>query len=249
MNKEQLKKYSAITTASFMTLQLAACGAPVSAPPTPKVEDTSKTVPTNPGDESGNSDSTTSATVDDSIVNVKDSEFAKLCDKWEEGEDGSAKCIDENSPYFSQHFFNGLMFGSLAAMVGSQMYKSKTEKRDNNGHGGGSGGYSGGNKNGAVNNGIVVPPASSNNNATNNSPGSKDTSTPNNSSNSKDTNTNSSKNNSRINLNKNSNSGGKTESNSASKGNSNSGKSSSSYSSGKSGFSSGGASRGGSSGS
>ena len=247
MNKKQLKKYSVVTTASFMTLQLAACGAPTSTTPTPQVEDTTKSVQKNTAEES-NASKGENATADDKVISVKESEYSKSCAKWKENEDGSSQCIDENSPHYSQYFFNGLMFATLGAMAGNAMYKAKTEKRDRNGYGGaGGGGYSGGSNvggntsstNGAVNNsGVVVPPANSKNNATNNSSGSI--------LDKKDSNTNTSKSKSGIDLNKSNSTSGKTESNSASKGNSSSNSGKSSYSSGKSGFSSGGASRGGS---
>lgn len=61
----------------------------------------------------------------DELIGVSDSEYSDSCNEWSEAEDGSAECIDEDSPYYAQHFFNGIMFASLAAMAGNAMYQSK----------------------------------------------------------------------------------------------------------------------------
>ncbi|ATP40777.1 hypothetical protein CSE16_12355 [Solibacillus sp. R5-41] len=244
MKKKQLRKYSVITTASFMTLQLAACGAPAQTSPAPQVEDMTKDVQKNMEEETNISPGTENNTVDDKVENVMDSDYSQSCAEWKEAEDGSAQCIDENSPYYSQHFFNGLMFATLGAMAGSAMYKTKIEKTKKN------------------SNGVVVPPpVKPNNNNTNNN--SSSTTIKN------DTTTNPSKNtsNNGINLNKNnsnnSTSNSPTNSNNSNNSTSNSPTNSNNSNnstlnpttnsnnsnSGKSGFSSGGAGRGGSSGS
>lgn len=205
MKKQQLKKYAAITTASILTLQLAGCGGD-SVTPTTLDNDSTTTVPKN--------------NTEAQIMNVQNSDFAKECDEWNQAEDGSAQCIDEDSPYYAQHFFNGLMFASLGAMVGSSMYKASNPKKDKK-RGGGGGGA------------VVVPPTSgAKNNTTNNSTTSGSSSS------------------NGVNLNKNGSNAsndGKASNSSSNQGKSGS-QVSPSNSGGKSGFSSGGGARGGSSG-
>lgn len=156
--------------------------------------------------------------LEEELANVQDSSFYNSCDKWEEDDDGSVECLDENSEYYAQHFFNGLMFATLGAMVGNSMYKSMN-KRD------------GEVRQSIINNAVVSPnnkatKSNANSSKTTNSSGNVKSSSNNNSS-------NSSTNNSYSNSNSSSNSNSYSNS-------------SNSYSSGKSGFSSGGASRGGS---
>lgn len=66
---------------------------------------------------------------DEELVHIEESEYYGDCGTWQESDDGSSECIDENSPLYSQHFFNGLMFASLGALAASGMYKSMN-KRD-----------------------------------------------------------------------------------------------------------------------
>ncbi len=130
---KQMKKYMAVTTASFMAVQLAACGNSE----TQTVEE----YPTTTSTTNTLSEEQTQAT-NDELVSVYNSEMADACDEWQEGDDGSYKCIDEDSPYYSQHFFNGLMYATAGAMIGSAIYKSRNLKngtdRDEQSGGGGS---------------------------------------------------------------------------------------------------------------
>lgn len=113
---KQMKKYMAVTTASFMAVQLAACGNSE----TQTVEE----YPTTTSTTNTLSEEQTQAT-NDELVSVYNSEMADACDEWQEGDDGSYECIDEDSPYYSQHFFNGLMYATAGAMIGSAIYKSR----------------------------------------------------------------------------------------------------------------------------
>ena len=130
---KQMKKYMAVTTASFMAVQLAACGNSE----TQTVEE----YPTTTSTTNTLSEEQTQAT-NDELVSVYNSEMADACDEWQEGDDGSYECIDEDSPYYSQHFFNGLMYATAGAMIGSAIYKSRNLKngtdRDEQSGGGGS---------------------------------------------------------------------------------------------------------------
>lgn len=85
---KQIKKYMAVTTASFMAVQLAACGNSET-----KIveENPTTTSATNPS-----SEEQTQATSDE-LINVYNSEMADACDEWQEGDDGSYECIDEDS--------------------------------------------------------------------------------------------------------------------------------------------------------
>lgn len=129
---KQIKKYMAVTTASLMAVQLAACGNSE----TQTVEETSLTA-SNQVTEDQNQ-----ATTSNEIESVYTSEMADACDEWQEGDDGSFECIDEDSPYYAQHFFNGLMYATAGAMIGSAIYKSRNLKngidREEQSSGGGS---------------------------------------------------------------------------------------------------------------
>lgn len=59
------------------------------------------------------------------LQGIEDSEYAESCDSWTVQEDGSYYCDDEHSQYHGNYFFNGLMFATLGAMVGSSLYKQK----------------------------------------------------------------------------------------------------------------------------
>jgi hypothetical protein len=120
----QMKKYIAVTTASIMAMQLAACGNPE----TQTVEESSTT--------SANSHNFTeqnnTTTAGEDLQSVYDSDMASACDEWKENDDGSFECLDENSPQYAQHFFNGLMYASAGAMIGSAVYKSRNLKNGTN---------------------------------------------------------------------------------------------------------------------
>ncbi|MFJ8458675.1 hypothetical protein ACIQ57_06040 [Lysinibacillus xylanilyticus] len=120
----QMKKYIAVTTASIMAMQLAACGNTE----TQTVEESSTT--------SANSHNFTeqnyTTTAGEDLQSVYDSDMANACDEWEESDDGSFECLDENSPHYAQHFFNGLMYASAGAMIGSAIYKSRNLKNGTN---------------------------------------------------------------------------------------------------------------------
>ncbi|QQP13852.1 hypothetical protein FJQ98_07380 [Lysinibacillus agricola] len=110
---KQMKKYLAVTTASFMAMQLAACGNTE----TQTVEESTNTNNTNNLTEENNT-----TTTGDNLQSVYDSDMANACDKWKESDDGSFECLDEDSPHYAHHFFNGLMYATAGAMIGSAMY-------------------------------------------------------------------------------------------------------------------------------
>ncbi|MEY9980653.1 hypothetical protein [Lysinibacillus sp. RC79] len=110
---KQMKKYIAVTTASFMAMQLAACGNTE----TQTVKES--TVTTDNTTEENNT-----TTAGNGVQSVYDSDMANSCDKWKESDDGSFECLDENSPHYAHHFFNGLMYATAGAMLGSAIYKS-----------------------------------------------------------------------------------------------------------------------------
>ncbi|MEK4424612.1 hypothetical protein [Solibacillus sp. FSL K6-1523] len=92
----------------------------------------------------------TETNFDEELVHIEESEYYGDCGAWQESDDGSSECIDENSPLYSQHFFNGLMFASLGALAASGMYKSMNKRDGENRSAvssGGGGGYSSSNTN------------------------------------------------------------------------------------------------------
>jgi hypothetical protein len=127
-----IKKYIAVTTASFMAMQLAACG---NAETQTVEESTATTDNTNNVTEENNA-----TTASGDVKSVYDSDMANACDKWKESDDGSFECLDENSPHYAHHFFNGLMYASAGAMLGSAIYKSRNLRNgtDREDRGGGS---------------------------------------------------------------------------------------------------------------
>lgn len=154
MKKKQVKKYAALTTASVMTMQLAACNTTSSVSheiieeEIDVVDELNEEIIEQPVNE-------VSEIEDDYLATVYDSEFADACGDWDEMDDGSYECIDEDSDYYSEHFFEGVMFASLAAMAGSTIYKTYNSKNgtnkkqlkvtdltNSNSGGGTSGGYS-----------------------------------------------------------------------------------------------------------
>ncbi|MED3802132.1 hypothetical protein P4562_09340 [Lysinibacillus xylanilyticus] len=231
---KQMKNYIAVTTASFMAMQLAACG-----------NTETQTVEESPATTNNITQENNTTTAGNGLQNVYDSDMANACDKWEESDDGSFECLDEHSPHYAHHFFNGLMYATTGAMLGSAIYKSRnlkngTDREDKNG---GSAAPRTTHSNTTNSNGITTngtqnqsgtTSSSSNNSTTNNST-------------SNSTNTNNS--NSNTEGSKSYSSGKRSYSNSSgsSTNSSNSYSNHSSSSTGKSGFGSGGASRGGSS--
>jgi len=111
---KQVKKYIAVTTASFMAMQLAACGNTESQN---VGESSASSADTNNVTEENNT-----ATASGDLQSVYDSDMANACDEWKESDDGSFECLDENSPHYAHHFFNGLMYATAGAMLGSAMY-------------------------------------------------------------------------------------------------------------------------------
>jgi len=111
---KQMKKYIAVTTASFMAMQLAACG---------NTENTTVEESSAPSVDSNNvKEENNTATASDDLQSVYDSDMANACDEWKESDDGSFECLDENSPHYAHHFFNGLMYATTGALIGSAMY-------------------------------------------------------------------------------------------------------------------------------
>ena len=129
-----------------MTMQLAACGTEET-----YVEETSEIIYTPSEvveDTSSYEEVTTEEIVDGDIAGIENSEYYEACADWDEQEDGSYVCDDEYSSYHGQHFFDGLMYATIGAMVASSFYKSKNKtngtKRDEYTGGSSGGGYSGG---------------------------------------------------------------------------------------------------------
>lgn len=137
------KKVAAVTTASAMTIQLAACGSEET-----YVEETSESYTTSDG--TGENETYLEEPVSDDdgeLTGLEESEYMDACADWEEQEDGSYVCDDEYSEYHGQHFFDGLMYATIGAMVASSYYQSKnkingTKRKDDEG-GSGGGGYRG----------------------------------------------------------------------------------------------------------
>ncbi|MEB2281394.1 hypothetical protein LAV73_15530 [Lysinibacillus xylanilyticus] len=224
---KQMKKYITVTTASFMAMQLAACG-----------NTETQTVKESTATTDNTTEENNTSTAGNGLQSVYDSDMANSCKKWKESDDGSFECLDENSPHYAHHFFNGLMYATTGALIGSAIYKSRNLRNgtDRENKGGGSAvprtNYSNtsesknANSNGITTNGSQNPSTSSSSNNSTTS--------------SSNSNTSGSKSYS---------SGKRSYSNSSgsSTNSSNSYSNHSSSSTGKSGFGSGGASRGGSS--
>ena len=140
------RKVAAVTTASAMTMQLAACGSEET-----YVEETSETVytPSEVVEDTNNYEEVTAEEiVDGDLAGIENSEYYEACADWDEQEDGSYVCDDEYSSYHGQHFFDGLMYATIGAMVASSFYKSKNKingtKFAEQAGGSSSGGYYGG---------------------------------------------------------------------------------------------------------
>lgn len=133
------KKIAAVSTASAMTLQLTACGSE-QATYEETVEEivhtdvNSTEAPVEPVEIDSEED----------LQAIEDSEFYESCEQWAEQEDGSYTCEDEYSSYHGQHFFGGMMYATMGAMLASSYYQSKARKQDqsSNSTGGSSGGGS-----------------------------------------------------------------------------------------------------------
>lgn len=219
---KQMKKYITVTTALFMAMQLAACG-----------NTETQTVKESTATTDNTTEETNPSTAGNGLQSVYDSDMANSCKKWKESDDGSFECLDENSPHYAHHFFNGLMYATAGAMIGSAIYKSRNLRNgtDREDKGGGSAvprtNYSNTSESKNANsNGITT-------NGSQNPSGTTSSSSNNSTTNSSNSNTSGSKSYS---------SGKRSYSNS-----SNTYSNHSSSSTGKSGFGSGGASRGGSS--
>ena len=218
------RKVAAVTTASAMTMQLAACGSEET-----YVEETSEVVE----DTSSYEEVTAEEVLDEDIAGIENSEYYEACADWDEQEDGSYVCDDEYSSYHGQNFFDGLMYATIGAMVASSFYKSKNKingtKRDESTGGSSGGGYYGGSSSSSSKgtSGVTTNSGSTTNSNATTNPGS--TTNSNTTTNSSSTSTSTTT----------------TESNKAGTNKPSNG--STNYSSGKSGFSSGGGSRGGSS--
>ncbi|MGM9943760.1 MAG: hypothetical protein ACI33M_02405 [Lysinibacillus sp.] len=140
------RKVAAVTTASAMTMQLAACGSEEA-----YVEETNEITYTSSEvieDTSSYEDVTAEEIVDEDIAGIENSEYYEACADWDEQDDGSYVCDDEYSSYHGQHFFDGLMYATIGAMVASSFYKSKnkingTKRNEYTGSSSG-GGYYGG---------------------------------------------------------------------------------------------------------
>ena len=213
------RKVAAVTTASAMTMQLAACGSEEA-----YVEETSETIYTQSEaieDTSSYEEVMAEEIVDGDIAGIENSEYYEACADWDEQEDGSYVCDDEYSSYHGQHFFDGLMYATIGAMVASSFYESKNKingtKRDESTGGSSGGGYYGSSSSSSskATSGVTTNSGSTTNSSSTTNSGSTSTSTT------------------------------TTESNKAGTNKPSNG--ATNYSSGKSGFSSGGGSRGGSS--
>ncbi|WP_068982984.1 hypothetical protein [Lysinibacillus xylanilyticus] len=126
----QMKKYIAVTTASIMAMQLAACGNTETQ--TVEESSTTSTTSTTSANSHNFTEQSNTTTAGEDLQSVYDSDMANACDEWKENDDGSFECLDENSPHYAQHFFNGLMYASAGAMIGSAMYKSRNLKNGTN---------------------------------------------------------------------------------------------------------------------
>lgn len=140
------RKVAAVTTASAMTIQLAACGSEET-----YIEETSEVTYT-PSEVIEDAEMyegvPAEEVLDGDLSGIENSEYYEACADWDEQEDGSYVCDDEYSSYHGQHFFDGLMYATIGAMVASSFYKSKNKingtKRDEYTGGSNSGGYYGG---------------------------------------------------------------------------------------------------------
>lgn len=167
MTKKSLVKYTVITTVSALTL--AGCGSteetivssnnrneytPLPSDNEQISEVSQEDVLTVPDDMTP--EEFADSILDEELSHIEDSEYYMQCEIWTKSDDGSNECLDENSPLYAQHFFNGLMFGSLGALAANGMYKSMN-KRDGKIH------------QSVVNNAVVTPNNSAVRARTNNS--------------------------------------------------------------------------------
>ena len=119
------RKVAAVTTASAMTMQLAACGSEEA-----YVEETSEIIYTPSEvveDTSSYEEVTTEEIVDGDIASIENSEYYEACADWDEQEDGSYVCDDEYSSYHGQHFFDGLMYATIGRWLLALSTNQKTK--------------------------------------------------------------------------------------------------------------------------
>ncbi|WP_274308817.1 hypothetical protein [Solibacillus daqui] len=132
------KKIAAVSTASAMTLQLTACSSEQA-----YNEETSEEIVHT---DMSYDDTAVENDTDANLTAIEDSEFYEACEEWAEQEDGSYTCEDQYSSYHGQHFFGGVMYATMGAMLASSYYQSKARKQEQTS--GSSGGSSGGGYNG-----------------------------------------------------------------------------------------------------
>ncbi|MCH7323829.1 hypothetical protein LZ480_18320 [Solibacillus sp. MA9] len=161
------KKIAAVSTASAMTLQLAACDSEQAtyeelAEDIVHTDITYDETPVEPVEYDS----------DENLEAIEDSEFYEACEEWAEQEDGSYTCEDQYSSYHGQHFFGGVMYATMGAMLASSYYQSKARKQEQTS--GSSGGASGGGYNGtgsrgssSTSNGATTLPTDPTTNTTN----------------------------------------------------------------------------------
>lgn len=115
------KKVAAVTTVSAMTLQLTACGTEQAV-----FEETDEEIVQT---DTSYDETTSEPDSEENLQAIEDSEFYEACEEWAEHEDGSYTCEDQASSYHGQHFFGGLMYATMGAMLASSYYKSKARKQ------------------------------------------------------------------------------------------------------------------------
>lgn len=130
------KKIAAVSTASAMTLQLAACGSEQAT-----YEDTVEEIVHSDINYEETPIEPVEYEAEENLQAIEDSEFYEACEQWAEQEDGSYTCEDQYSSYHGQHFFGGVMYATMGAMLASSYYKSKARKQDQTSGGSGGGTY------------------------------------------------------------------------------------------------------------
>lgn len=148
MKKIKLKKYGTVTTASILAFSLSACSSLEES----NFENEVYNVP-----DDKTAEEFAEELIAESNISVYDTEMANACSEWQEIDDGSFQCLDEDSEYYAQHFFNGIMFATLGSMMASKIYSQHNLKN-------------GERKNQIVNSSVISPSNTrySNNNKTQN---------------------------------------------------------------------------------
>ena len=149
------KKVATVTTVSAMTLQLTACGTEQAV-----FEETAEEIVQT---DTSYDETTSEPNSEENLQAIEDSEFYEACEEWAEHEDGSYTCEDQASSYHGQHFFGGLMYATMGAMLASSYYKSKARKQEQPTGSGGGGGYGGGSRSSSSTNGATTTPPSTTN--------------------------------------------------------------------------------------